>query len=143
MSHILSILLRVIVMVIGFLFACIVAASCFLFLAGLFKSTDFTNYGVSETWFLLVISIAGYTAHFANAALVPAGLFIIYAEITSIRDWLKYVLAAALSAIIMIVGFSTTEMDLKRASIYVVVSMIGGYAYWLFVGQRAGKWREK
>ncbi|WP_162653293.1 hypothetical protein [Lentilitoribacter sp. Alg239-R112] len=143
MSQLIRIFLRFVTITFGFTAACIAAATVYAFLSGLIRQDDFETYGSVELGISLTIMLTGLSAKFAQIAFTPAFIVILIFEIKAIRDWIVYLVSAAIISIVALFAFETEIIDFNRAAIYTVSAIIGGFIYWLFVGQRAGKWRDR
>lgn len=125
----------------GFAAGCLSTAIVYALLSGLIRLDDFETYNNIELGTWHVIMLTGLTAKFAQVAFTPAFIAIIIFEIKAIRDWIIYLITAAVISIAALYAFDPELIDLSNAAIYAASAMAGGFIYWLFVGQRAGKWR--
>lgn len=141
MSQLIKIFLRFVTVSFGFTAACLSAAIVFAFLSGFIKPDDFETYNNFELGISLTIMLTGLSAKFAQIAFIPAFFAIIIFEIKAIQDWIVYLISAAVISMIAIFTFEPEFFEFNRAAIYAASAMAGGFIYWLFVGQRAGKWR--
>lgn len=142
MSQLIRILLRFVAISFGFTAACLTAAIVFAFLSDFIRPDDFETYNNIELGISLAIMLTGISTKFAQIAFIPAFIAIIIFEIKAIRDWIVYLLSAAAISIMALLTFESEFTDYGKVAIYAVSAMAGGFLYWLFVGQRAGKWRN-
>lgn len=142
MSQLIRIFVRFVAVSLGFTAGCLSTAIVFAFLSGLIRLDDFETYDSIELGISLTIMLTGLTAKFAQIAFMPAFIAIIIFEIKAVRDWIIYLISAAVISIAALYAFDPELIDLSNAAIYAASAMAGGFIYWLFVGQRAGKWRD-
>lgn len=140
MSQLFRIFIRFVTISFGFAAGCLTAALAFAFLSGFIRLDDFEIY--NDLGISLTIILMGLSAKFAQIAFIPAFIAIIVFEIKAIQDWIVYLVSAAAISIIAILAFNPGLVDLSKAAIYTASAMAGGFIYWLFVGQRAGKWQN-
>lgn len=143
MTLLLRLILRTFAIAIGFYFACLCASLTYTFLSGLVRFDDFATYGNLDTSIALMLSTIGLGSQFASIAFFPALVFIAFAELKNISDWLIYTLVSGAIAFLAPFAFFDQGFDFSASLLYVVSAMLGGLIYWLFVGQRAGNWRNK
>lgn len=142
MSQLFRIFIRLVTISFGFAAGCLTAALAFAFLSGFIRLDDFETYNNVEMGITLTIMLTGLSAKFAQIAFIPAFIAIIVFEIKAIQDWIVYLVLAAAISIIAVLAFDPGLADLSKVAIYIASAMAGGFIYWLFVGQRAGKWQN-
>ena len=145
MDRYLRFFLRLCAITFGFFIGTLAAAVAFAFLTRVITPEEaghITNAGLGiglVAGFLVAAAIAGYIAF------VPAMLVILFAEYTRRRDWLFYTIAGGLVAVIVpllghrVIGAGPSD-TVNALIMLAVAGMIGGLAYWLFAGARAGNW---
>lgn len=143
MTQILGLIIRFLGISIGFFFACLVAALVYAFISGLITVGDFDTYNDVEVMIALLLNLVVLTTSFAQLAFVPAFICIIIFEIKRVRDWLYYIVASALIALAVLFFPQSPDGSASDALLYIASAMVGGFIYWLFVGQRAGNWQRK
>ena len=143
MVQLVRLILRFLGIVFGYSFACLCAAGIHAFLSGLVTFQDFVIYDDFEVYLALIFSFSALTFQFASIAWIPAFIIILIFEVKSIRDWLYYLAAAGLVAISILFSPFASISEQDQALAYIVSAMGGGFIYWLFIGARAGNWRDK
>lgn len=143
MSQLIRIFLRFVAISFGFAVGCLTTAIVFAFLSGFIRPDDFDTYNNIELGISLTIMLTGLSAKFAQIAFIPAFITIIVFEIKAIQDWIVYLVSAAVISIIALVALEPELINLNKSAIYAASAMTGGFIYWLFVGQRAGKWQRR
>jgi hypothetical protein len=145
-------LFRIIMMFVGYLWACI-AASLVLALGTLTPEWDyfFRSLGLQSPevqsaamWTVvglgaLIIFVAGF---------LPTLLVIIVTEGFAIRSILVYGVIGAALALVMAFGLdfagyhAPPDIDIARErEVFAAAGIAGGMVYWLFAGRRAGSWK--
>ncbi|PWJ80128.1 hypothetical protein C7441_11353 [Pseudaminobacter salicylatoxidans] len=154
MTGVLAIVLRLAVILLGYIGASL-AASAFVNIL-MFGPLGMGPDGSIAPAFIFTIP---FTALFvAYFAFLPALLAVLATEFLGKRDWLTHALgggAVALAAIgLMFAGMNATQdfgdegFDLPRldqpqmALLFVGAGLVGGIAYWLIAGRSAGSWRQ-
>jgi len=148
MSQVLAILLRFVVILLGFAAASL-AASAFihvLFLAPLGFTAEEAGWVVTGS---LVFSIPFVALFIAYLAFVPAMVVFVIGELLPRRDWLSYALAgAAVGAVVAaMLGYApdasgASVVDSRFALLMLGSGIVGGFFYWLTAGRFAGSWRQ-
>ncbi len=145
MSAIFRVLFRLIAIVAGFVFACLVlsGAAHILIYVGL---APFILPKIREilsiTSFLTVPVLAAWIAW---QVAIPAGALIALAEYKAARDWLPHTLggAAALGLAALSLAIDPAQMaaDSGLAAFVIAAGFVGGWCYWLVAGRGSGAWR--
>ncbi len=138
-------LLRLVMITIGFVLAAITAGIALMFLTKILTPHEANQLSQSGLDVGLVIgafalaSLAGYVAFF------PAMLIILYGEFTRRRDWLFYALsggaiAAAAPLILLLIRSTRRQPDFEFTLLCLASGMISGIVYWFISGRNAGNW---
>ena len=145
-------LFRIIMMVVGYIWACI-AASLVLTLGTLTPQWNdvFDAFGVQSpqqqsaaVW--MVVGLGALII--AIVALLPALLVIVLTEGLALRSVVVYGLIGGFLALVMAYGLNFSGFaappgsDLARErEVFAAAGIAGGLVYWLFAGRQAGSWR--
>jgi hypothetical protein len=149
MSRVLTYLGRFAVIIAGFALAAL-ASSAFLNLVS-FGSLDpeLAEAPLVARWAAILSTpfVALFVAYFA---FVPALLVILLGEFLPRRDWLFYAIAGAVVSVLVIGyvrGVGDAAFSASRDPFFVMAmlggGMVGGIAYWVVAGRRAGVWRDR
>lgn len=145
-----DLILRIIIILIGFTFA-VIAAGMFLsfglvseyfaeFFANLDQSTNFE--GVSIFMVGILIGL-----HAGTVAFFPAMIVIAIAELMRWRGLIANLLLGGLCALFVGVMRSTfgNSQTLSENTLIILLAtgFIGGFIYWIFAGRKAGAWMDK
>lgn len=136
---------RLLVIAGGFFAACIVTATTLLLLTRVVTPEDVRTMGASETlagFFLGILAVASIIAY---AAILPTVFLIVLTEMRRIRGWLFYTAAGGVVAFVYVVLLfmqpqETGGPSVEFVPVTLVAGMLGGLAYWLVAGWRAGGW---
>lgn len=158
MSSVFAVLVRFVVITLGFAAAAL-AASAFLhllFLGAQDWSADQVPAVLAGSLIFSVPFVALFIAYFA---LLPAAVVIVMAELLGRRDWLTYALGGGLVGLAVAAFFwqaarpiaGGTEFDPAAAdpiladpafaAMLIGGGITGGLAHWLVAGRSAGSWR--
>lgn len=162
MSRILASIVRLFVMLAGYLAAAL-AASAFLHLLVL-GSMGFTAEQMpSVVGGTIVFSIPFIALFVAYFAFMPAIVVLVIAEILARRDWLTYAIGGAAVGLAVAalywldslphareLGIAEPQLEggpaLTNSAFHAMIiggGMVGGLMYWLVAGQFAGNWRRR
>jgi len=156
MSGVFAVLLRFVVIMLGFAAASL-ASSMFLHLL-LLGSQDWSDGElpavVAGSLFVSVPLVALFVAYFA---LLPSLAVIVAAELLGRRDWLTYALGGGAVGLVAAVFLrpaaqpAAEDLDATAAgpllaepafiATLIGGGIVGGLAYWLVAGRSAGTWR--
>ncbi|PSJ58708.1 hypothetical protein [Kumtagia ephedrae] len=157
MASVLTLLLRLLVMVVGYAAASL-AASAFLHLTVLgaqgFTAEEAHWVALGSIYFSIPF-VALFVAYYA---FLPAAVAVVLAEYVGRRDWLTYALAGAavgLAAAGMLWQSGATVVDRdatdltanpmlagpRLLALLIGAGICGGLGYWLIAGRSAGGWR--
>jgi O-antigen/teichoic acid export membrane protein len=132
-------------MAFGFFVACIVTGAALAMMTQLITPADVRAIGNTATLTGMMIGVLAVASITAYAAMLPAMFIVLFAEIRSRRDWLFYCLSGGFIAILCL-GFVVLNPQQDRGpsleffAITIVAGMLGGIAYWIVAGRRAGGW---
>ena len=146
MGSIVRLLVRFILVPLGYLAAVIAGACVILFgswklgTALMSESSDTFSYGV----FGAVIAGPILFGSLLITMWLPASIGILIAEAFAIRSWIFHVLNGAVSAWIgwqMFGAFDQSNVPLNEPQYVVAAGLAGGFAYWAVAGRTAGFWK--
>lgn len=144
MGRFLLFLFRLVAITIGFVVACVVAACLDLLLNSMMVPGALADLQARGVDMRLVVGLAGLSTLFGHAAFLPSAVLIVLAEFARLRSWVIYVLGGGLIAAIVLMlserAGTAVALDAHHVAVDLVCGMIGGLAYWLLVGHRAGNW---
>lgn len=137
--------LRLIMITVGFIVASLAAGIALALLTRIVtppEATELSNAGFDRWLIVATITFSSLTGY---VAFIPAMIVILYGEFTSRRDWLFYALAGGLIAafaplILTLLRGTGQPVDLEFLAMSLAAGMIGGLAYWLVSGRKAGNW---
>jgi hypothetical protein len=153
---------RIIVVLFGFLTACVAAATTlavgFMVLAasdldlaaepGTFLGEVIAPTGVQHSAMLWVIGVGAFLVAFY--ALLPAMLVVAIAEGLRLRSVLLYTIAGGIAGMYcyLTLGFSprsagTGHVVGREAEIVIAAGIAAGFVYWALAGRNAGRWRRE
>jgi hypothetical protein len=156
-TRVLVVLLRLVVMLCGYVAACL-AASAFLHLLFLgpqdFSAAEAPSVGMGS----VVVSIPFVALFVANFAFLPSIAVLAIAELLRRRDWLTYALGGAAVGLAVVAMFwqagppiadglsiddgsaaiDAAAFEPKFFGLLIGAGIVGGLAYWLAAGRRAG-----
>ncbi|MDA4845511.1 hypothetical protein [Hoeflea poritis] len=148
MDRYIGFIIRLCAITAGFIAAAIVAGTSLALLtrivtiqeAGQISDAGF-GAGLAVAAFALA-SLTGYVAF------IPSVVIILYSEFARRRDWLFYALCggaiAAVAPLIMILIDSGTRTGGSQFFFMsIAAGMLGGIAYWMVAGRKAGNWLPK
>lgn len=146
MSRILAYLLRLFVILAGYVAACL-AASAFLHVivfawAG-FEPGDAPGF-IAGSLIFSVPFVALFVAYFG---FVPSVAVILIGEVLNRRDWLTYAIGGGVvAAVFLAFLYRNADPDFgvadpRWAATIIGSGLVGGIAYWLVAGIGAGSWR--
>ncbi|PSH67084.1 MULTISPECIES: hypothetical protein [Phyllobacterium] len=133
MSQLLHYLFRFALIIFGFICA-IVAASIFLNMLLIGGSEWIGDEGP-----FLYMTVPAFAVVIGYSVFIPAAVLILYAELTSWRDWLFYALGGAGTAVFVIVWkWRPQTEDISTFAAILATGVVGGFVYWLISGRSAG-----
>lgn len=146
MTALAAILVRLVVISLGFAASCL-AASAFLHVVWLGPFTGGEGlaelFHVGSMWITvpLFAAMVGYFSFFQALIVVAIG------EFTDRRGWLYYAIGGALATLpimgVLWVGISDRDAALEYITATILAAgMAGGMCYWLVAGRSAGLWRQ-
>ena len=164
MNQVIACLVRFIVILAGYIVACVAASTVMtiLFTAAFLVPAELAQAGFHGP---LVFAIPLVTMFVAYFAFLPSAAFILLSEVLGKRDWLFHALGGA-AVSVAVIGYiwratsapydtldatyvSATPDDLGPlvlepaiAATLIAAGMCGGIAYWLVAGRSAGSWRQ-
>lgn len=145
MIRFISLLIRIIVILTAYV-AALLSATLFLaiLIAGGFQpQSDVEIMGLSAG---MIVSVPLMSSLIGYYSFLPSVIVIAIGELASRRDWLFYVLGAALISLLVMVWHWSNEpatiLDSGIASAAVAAGIVGGWVYWLIAGRNAGKWHQ-
>jgi uncharacterized membrane-anchored protein YitT (DUF2179 family) len=149
MNGVMAYLYRFIVVIGGYIAACL-AASAFLNIVILGSSglaAEDMPFVATGSFIFSIPFVALLVAYFA---FVPSVLAILASEVLGKRDWLFHAIAGGIVAAVL-TGFfrRSTEagneaaVDLTVVLVMIAAGMCGGIGYWLIAGRTAGSWRQR
>ena len=138
---------RIFVVIISFLFACVAAAVVMTVAAGLSVWAEWNDQPSQEGVAVVIVLSAIF---FSLYAMLPAMLIIALAEGFRLRSVLFYALAGAALALGSAYGWDlrllrSPDDDLggRGVEIMAAVGIVGGFVYWALAGRNAGAWRKR
>ena len=145
MDRYIGFIIRLCVVTAGFIAAAIVAGTS---LALLTRIVTFQEAGqVSDAGFGagLVVAAFALASLTGYVAFIPSVIIILYSEFARRRDWLFYALcggaiAAIAPLIIVLIGNGARTRGYEFFFMSVAAGMLGGIAYWMVAGRKAGNW---
>ncbi len=139
-------LVRFAAMVAGFVAAVFAAAAFLVFLAvgPLGWESEELPYVITGSLLVSVPMVAAFAGHLA---FLPALPFMLLAEFLSLRDWLFHAIGGAVVAAATLVllwrdGRLEPMGETGMLAAIVAAGVVGGLAYWLIAGRRAGRWLD-
>ncbi|MGO4716935.1 hypothetical protein [Bradyrhizobium sp. 2TAF24] len=142
-----ALLVRIIVIFVGF-FAASLAAAAVVIAAVLMPEWSDVNLGLDDTTMSLIatfgfIFISGF-------ALLPAMIVALITEAFAIRSLVVYALGGAAvgaACYLSLVPFDTTSMSFvgiirRELEVLTGAGIVAGFVYWLIAGRNAGAWRN-
>lgn len=139
-----DVVIRLLVIVVAFFVAALVAGAV-LAVALLFPALNDLALGNIDDGAARIVLTAGL-AFISGYALLPAILLIAIAEAFSIRTVLYYAVAGAIAGLAIFVSLGGVDPSLltvngftrRESEIMIGAGIVGGIAYWLIAGRRAG-----
>jgi hypothetical protein len=146
MDVILRLLLRFILVPLGYL-AAVIAGSCVI----LFGSWQFATALMSDnpdtfSYGMFGVVLAGPILFFVLLGMMwlPASIGVLLAEAFAIRSWIFHALNGAVSAWIgwqLFAAFDQSNIPLNEPQYVIAAGLAGGFAYWVVAGWNAGFWK--
>jgi len=139
---------RLIVIVFGFLFACLVAGMIVVAAILFPEFSDFGSVPIDQDALNVVI---GFGFIFVSGfALIPAALIALITEALSIRSALAYAIGGGVVGLVCYLGlvpfdpatFRFEGIVRRHLEIMTGAGIVGGVLYWMIAGRNAGAWRE-
>ncbi len=149
MAHVLRLILRLILVPLGFAVATAVALMVVLGAYwDSFLAVAHADPQQQQNWVMALFATAPLLivvlAYSAMMMMVPAAIGILVAEAFAIRSWIYHVLCGGLAALI---GWSAIS-DMRHAyqfltdpTVIVGAGLAAGFAYWLVAGWTSGFWK--
>ena len=137
--------MRLVMITVGFILASIAAGVALAFLTQIItpqEAAELSGPGRNRWLFVATIAFSSLTG---SIAFFPAMAVILYGEFTRRTDWLYYAVAGGLIAVvapmfITLIRSSGRPTDIEFMAMSLAAGMIGGLAYWLVSGRKAGNW---
>lgn len=138
-------LIRLVMITIGFIAASIAAGVSLAFLTRMITPQEAAELSGSDFSGWMIIATLMFSSWTGFIAFFPGMAVIFYGEFTRRRDWLYYAVAGGLIAVVAPLFIAYVWGAGPRSkSEFVLMSlaagMIGGLAYWLVSGRNAGSW---
>jgi hypothetical protein len=145
MDSLLRLLLRFILVPLGYLAAVIVGACVILFGSWRFAELLVANNSEMFAYGVFGFAIAGPVLFFMvfTAMLLPASIGIVISEAFAIRSWIFHALNGAISAWVGWQMFANFDQSgaLNETQFVFGAGLAGGFAYWAVAGWTAGFWK--
>jgi len=140
----LLLLLRLVAVTAGFVFACAVAACFNLLLNSMIVPGALAHLEARGIDVRLVIGLVGLASLFGHAAFLPSVALILVGEFARLRGPLVYTLGGGVVAGLVLV-LARREgvpllLDPRHVAIDLVCGLLGGFGYWVVAGHNAGRW---
>ena len=146
MDSILRLLLRFILVPLGYLAAVLAGACVILFGSWRFGEVFMSSHPDAFAYGLFGFAVAGPVLFVMLLALMwlPGAVGILISEAFAIRSWIFHALNGAASAWIgwqMFSAFDKSNAPLNEPKFVVAAGLAGGFAYWAVAGWNAGFWK--
>ncbi len=146
MDAVLRLLLRFIVVPLGYLAAVIVGAGVILFGSWRFAEMLIANNSDTFAFGLLGFVIAGpvLLVMLFSVMWLPGAVGILISEAFAIRSWIFHALNGAISAWVgwqLFANFDQSGVPLNETQFVFGAGLAGGFAYWAVAGWSAGFWK--
>lgn len=144
-----SLILRLFVIALGFVAACLVAGAVIVF-AVLFPELSSIDTGAIDSAALNVMLGFGFI-FVSGFALLPALMIVLLTETFAIRSVLAYALGGAVVGAACYLGLVPFDTDAWRfdglvqrhLEIMTGAGILAGVVYWMIAGRNAGAWRRR
>lgn len=146
MDVIFRLLLRFILVPLGYLAAVIAGACVILFGSWHFAEVITSNHPDAFAYGVFGFVIAGPILFVMILAVMwlPASVGILISEAFAIRSWIFHALNGAVSAWAgwqLFSAFDTSDVPLNEPQYVIAAGLAGGFAYWAVAGWSAGFWK--
>lgn len=164
MNQVITCLVRFIVILAGYIVACLTASAVLtiLFTASFLVPAELSQAGFHGPLIFAIPLVTMFVTYFA---FLPSAAFILLSEVLGKRDWLFHALGGA-AVSVAVIGYmwrvtsapygtldttyvSATQDDLGPlvlepgiAATLIAAGLCGGIGYWLVAGRTAGSWRQ-
>jgi len=144
MRQLLRLFVRLVVIVLAFCAAMVMASIADFYLSGWMKTEAAGKLTQGALTPELTIAVLGYAGLLGRYFLLPAGLLIGLGEIAKLRGWLTHALVGAglAGAGMLVYGLaqSSTLDAVPRLAGAIAAGIVAGLTYWLVAGRNAGRW---
>ncbi|WP_136658127.1 hypothetical protein [Nitratireductor sp. XY-223] len=138
-------LVRLCVITAGFIVAATVAGTSLALLTRLLTLKEAAQISDAGLGAGLVVAVIAFASLAGYAAFIPSVVVILYSEFARRRDWLFYALcggaiAAIAPLVVALAGSGARTGGYEFLFMSLAAGMLGGIAYWLVAGRKAGNW---
>ena len=146
MDAVLRLLLRLILVPLGYL-AAVIAGACVILFGSwrlgeilVDSNPDSVVYGI----FGLVLAGPVLLVMLLGTMWLPGAVGILISEAFAIRSWIFHALNGAVSALVgwqLFAAFDKSDLPLNEPQYVIAAGLAGGFAYWAVAGWSAGFWK--